>query len=185
MAQAEQKQGARDHLEEDEEPEPEELLQPLIPLEALHEVQDEDSEMTDCKSLIDLDKVVTAAFVKTLERNLEAFLWQMNETMCQDAEKYCMYNADPAQAGLKSSDKVVMVGAPENMTLLFVGQVSTLPSAHAKKICELPNGLQFFCHPPAGPPNCDVVVPAWHAKPSSRKRFGHSAELHHRHEGLH
>lgn len=168
-AQAKPKDPTDDEQHEEEDPEKEDLLQPLVALCALHEVQDADTDVTDFKKLTALDTVVTASWVKTLERNLEGFLWQMNETMCQEAEKHCMYNADPAQAGLKGSEKVVMVGAPENMTLLFVGQVSTLPSANAKKICELPNGLQFFCHPPPGPPNCDVVVPAWHAKPSSKK----------------
>ena len=168
-AQAKPKDPTDDEQHGEEDPEQEDLLQPLVPLCALHEVQDDDSDVTAFKTLTALDTVVTASWVKTLERNLEGFLWRMNETMCQDAEKYCMYNADPAQTGLKSSEKVVMVGAPENMTLLFVGQVSTLPSANAKKICELPNGLQFFCHPPPGPPNCDAVVPAWHAKPSSKK----------------
>ncbi len=141
------------------------LLKPLIPLATMHQVHSDDP---DDRALIPPGVRVNAGWIKKLERSLEALLWEINTAMTSEAEKHCVYVADAAAARLKS-DKVVMIGAPEGLNLLYCGPISTTPSANSKKLATLPNLIEFHVHPPAGPPSTDIIVPAWMAKPTAKK----------------
>jgi len=142
------------------------LIKPLIPLSQMHQVHgDMDSPF---EKLNPPDVVVSAGWIKSVERNLEGLLWKINRQL-SDWERFCVYVADPAKAGLKSADKVVMLGAPEDVNLLYCGPVSTMPSTQSKKLTVLPNLIEFHVHPPASPPSADVIVPAWLSKPTNKK----------------
>lgn len=141
------------------------LTKALIPLSEMHGIWN--TFNLEPRTKLDDELYVSTAWVKSVEKGLESLLWQRYFRESTVVDKYLLYVADAAEAGLKT-EKVVLFDSPQGIPLLFCGPVSSEPSLNSKKIAELPNGVCFYVHPPPQPPNGDIVVPAWLAKPSAK-----------------
>ncbi len=114
---------------------------------------------------------VSAPWLKVVCKSLETLFWKCYIHASEPkVSSHVMYVADPQGAGLKGSEKCVLVNCPDEMELMFVGPISTDPASNGTsfKIAEL-GDVCFFMHPPQLPPQGDVVVPAWLAKPSAKR----------------
>ena len=114
---------------------------------------------------------VSAPWLKVVCRSLETLFWKCYmQASERKVSSHVMYVADPQGAGLKGSEKCVLVNCPDEMELMFVGPISTDPASNGTsfKVAEL-GDVCFFMHPPQLPPQGDVVVPAWLAKPSAKR----------------
>lgn len=122
------------------------------------------------KALIPLSYMhttINSAWLKVFEKSLESLLWGIYAGKARSADKHVLYVADASAAGLKS-EKAVLLGADEGLDLMFCGPISTEPSQRARRVAELENGLVFYMHPVTGPPQGDIIVPAWLAKPTPK-----------------
>lgn len=150
----------------------------LIPLELIHMPVDsakileaDESQLQHyCPGNVpELRVKMTSSWLKIVEKGIESLLWRLyQDVTAKTVESHVMYVADPQEAGLKSSEKCVLVNCPPTAELLFCGPVSTEPSKDALKIGQL-GEITFYMHPPQLPPQGDVVVPAWLAKPTHKR----------------
>ena len=153
------------------------LEKPLILLKDLHAAFCTDLEWKDQddKSAVqgkqDLEEALgitmSAAWLKTVERSLEALFWQLYSESCSETERHTVYVADSKRAG-GVKDKVMLVSAPQGIDLMYCGNISQTPSPHSKHVLSLA-GVDFYVHPPAPPPAGDVCVPAWLAKATTKQ----------------
>ena len=110
---------------------------------------------------------MSAPWVKCVEKGLESIIWRLFHRQRATAENHLMFVADGPAAGLKA-EKVVLMGAPEGIDLMFAGSVTTEPGVNSLKIAEI-SGITFYINPVPAPPSGEVLVPAWLAKPAPKK----------------
>lgn len=139
----------------------------LIPLTYMHTMMQSSADDSTAVTQVFPSTSISSAWLKVFEKSLEALLWGIYSAKSRSADKHVLYVADAAAAGLKS-EKAVLLGAEEGLDLMFCGPISTEPSQHARRIAELENGLVFYMHPVAGPPQGEIIVPAWLAKPTPK-----------------
>lgn len=119
----------------------------LIPLELIHMPVDsakileaDESQLQHyCPGNVpELRVKMTSSWLKIVEKGIESLLWRLyQDVTAKTVGSHVMYVADPQEAGLKSSEKCVLVNCPPTAELLFCGPVSTEPSKDALKIGQL------------------------------------------------
>ena len=108
---------------------------------------------------------ISATWIKAVEKSLEALTWKFYHETAPGVEKHAVYVADQKSAGVK--DKILLVGAPQGLSLMYAGPISTTPSPQSKLVATIA-GIQFFVCPVPTPPNGDILVPAWSAKATAK-----------------